>query len=428
MSDPVRILTGMVIGVLSGFVVRATVGDRPEVVSFLTTTAYFLGQLFLRLIFMVVVPLVVSSLVMGVAELGDIRRLGRIGLRCLVYTMVLSMTSVIVGIVAVGVVRPGEMIAPETREKLHASGAEQATRHIEDAGKAKKPVDIVLGLIPKNPVQAASLALEGEMIALMVFALLAGVALSLCDQEKVRPLLAVTEGVLSACMMIIQMAMKMAPVGVGALLFNLVVQTGGALFVSLAGYVLVVVGSLLFQQLVVYSLFLAIVARVSPIAFFGKIRESMLTAFSTASSSATLPVSLRVSEKELGIPRQIGNFVLTVGATANQNGTALFEGVTVLFLAQVFGIQLAFDQQVQVVLMSVLAGVGTAGVPGGSIPLIVIVLQQVGVPPEGIGLILGVDRFLDMCRTTLNVSGDLVIAQLVAAGEKVVPVEPVPAV
>jgi len=194
---------------------------------------------------------------------------------------------------------------------------------------------------------------------------------------------------------------------------------GTSVFISLAFYVAVVVLGLAIQQFGVYSLLLKYVAKRSPWEFYKKCREVYLYAFSTASSNATLPRSLKCAENELGLAPNISRFVLTVGSTANQNGTALFEGITVLFLAQVYGIDLSFAQQIQVVFMSILAGIGTAGVPGGSLPLIMILLQQMGIPAEGMGLILGVDRFLDMCRTTLNVSGDLVIAALVSEKDSV---------
>jgi DAACS family dicarboxylate/amino acid:cation (Na+ or H+) symporter len=218
-------------------------------------------------------------------------------------------------------------------------------------------------------------------------------------------------------MKIVDWAMGLAPYGVAALLFSLTARSGFAVVPRLGGYAAVVVGGLAIQMFVVYSGILKVLGRVSPVEWFFRCREVILTAFSTASSNATLPTSLQTSETKLGVAPRIGNFVLTVGATGNQNGTALFEGVTVLFLAQVFAVHLTLSQQITVVLMSILAGVGTAGVPGGSLPLIVIVLQSVGVPPEGIGIILGVDRFLDMCRTTLNVVGDLVCATVVARSE-----------
>jgi DAACS family dicarboxylate/amino acid:cation (Na+ or H+) symporter len=256
------------------------------------------------------------------------------------------------------------------------------------------------------------------MLALMVFAVFFGVALARIRDPKGEPLIDFFSGVQRVSMKIVDWAMALAPYGVAALLFSLTARSGFAVIPRLGSYVGVVVAGLAIQMFVVYSAILKGLARVPPVEWFFRCREVILTAFSTASSNATLPTSLQTSAEKLGVPTRIGNFVLTVGATANQNGTALFEGVTVLFLAQVFGIDLTLPQQITVVLMSILAGVGTAGVPGGSLPLIVIVLQTVGIPPEGIGIILGVDRFLDMCRTVVNVVGDLVCATFVARSER----------
>lgn len=215
-------------------------------------------------------------------------------------------------------------------------------------------------------------------------------------------------------MVIIGFAMRLAPLAVACLVFSLTSRLGLDALRTLAWFVGTVLLGLALQFFVVYPLALLLVGRYRPIDFFRRASEAMLTAFGTSSSNATLPTALKVAEQDLGLAPRIANFVLTVGATGNQNGTALYEGVVVLFLAQVFGVHLSMAQQISVVLMSVLAGVGTAGVPGGSLPLIVIVLQSVGIPGEGIGIILGVDRVLDMCRTTLNVTGDLVIATCVA--------------
>jgi DAACS family dicarboxylate/amino acid:cation (Na+ or H+) symporter len=226
-------------------------------------------------------------------------------------------------------------------------------------------------------------------------------------------LIRLLEQVFDACMRIVHVVMKLAPLAVFAIIFNTVFTFGTAVFLSLFLYVVTVVAGLLLHQFGVYPAMLALVARRSPIDFFRKCREVLLYAFSTASSNATLPLSLEVADAKLKLPSHISRFVLTVGATANQNGTALFEGITVLFLAQVYGLELTTGQQLRVMLMSILAGIGTAGVPGGSLPMVLIVAQSVGIPAEGMGLVLGVDRFLDMCRTTVNVSGDLVVAALV---------------
>jgi DAACS family dicarboxylate/amino acid:cation (Na+ or H+) symporter len=218
-------------------------------------------------------------------------------------------------------------------------------------------------------------------------------------------------------MRLLGIVIEAAPVGVACLLFTLTARLGHDILAQLGAYVLVVVLALAIQQFVVYSLSVAWLGGMNPVHFFRSIREAMITAFSTASSNATLPTALLVAERDLKLPPHVSRFVLTIGSTANQNGTALFEGVTVLFLAQFYGVHLALTQQITVVFICILGGIGTAGVPAGSIPVVVMILGLVGVPPEGIGMILGVDRFLDMCRTTINVTGDLAAATVVARGE-----------
>ncbi|HEX9287139.1 MAG TPA: dicarboxylate/amino acid:cation symporter [Thermoanaerobaculia bacterium] len=413
-----KIFFGLILGLVGGLFVHEVAGEAPWVNWVVDNVAYPVGQLFLRLIFMVVVPLVFSSLVLGVLELGDVKRLGRIGLKTLVYTLFASGISVGIGIAMVNFFRPGAGVDPSVRAELSSTFASQSQKAIENAQQAQSWVDALLSLIPRNPLAAAVDALTGEMLALMVFAVFFGVALARIRDAKAEPLIDVFSGIQRVSMKIVDWAMALAPYGVAALLFSLTARSGFAVIPRLGGYVGVVVGGLLIQMFVVYSGILKLLARVPPVEWFFRCREVILTAFSTASSNATLPTSLRISAEKLGVPPKIGNFVLTVGATGNQNGTALFEGVTVLFLAQVFGIDLSLRQQITVVILSILAGVGTAGVPGGSLPLIVIVLQTVGIPPEGIGIILGVDRFLDMCRTVLNVVGDLVCATFVARSER----------
>jgi DAACS family dicarboxylate/amino acid:cation (Na+ or H+) symporter len=254
----------------------------------------------------------------------------------------------------------------------------------------------------------------------MVFSLMFGFGLSLITRrsEGSGALVAMLEQVFAVCMNIVDVAMRLAPVAVFAIIFNTAFRFGYGVFGSLFFYVVTVVVGLLIQQFVVYSVLLRTVAGRSPVQFFKACREVYLYAFSTASSNATLPLALDTADEKLKLPPNIARFVLTVGSTANQNGTALFEGITILFLAQVYNVDLTTTQQLQVMVMSIVAGIGTAGVPGGSLPLIMIVMQSVGIPAEGMGLILGVDRFLDMCRTTVNVSGDLVIAALVSGRQR----------
>jgi dicarboxylate/amino acid:cation (Na+ or H+) symporter, DAACS family len=411
-----RILFGLLFGLVAGLTAHAVGADAPWVDWSVRNVAYPLGQLFLRLIFMIVVPLVFSSLVLGVLELGDVKKLGRVGAKTLLYTLFASGISVAVGVGLVNFFKPGVGVDPSVRASLGGAFADQSEKAIENAKKALPWTDTLLQLIPRNPLQAAVEALQGEMLALMVFAVFFGVALAQVRRDK-ETVVDFFEGVLRVSMKIVDWAMGLAPYGVAALMYSLTARSGFSVVPRLGGYVGVVVAGLAIQQFLVYSAILKWLGRVSPVEWSFRIREVALTAFSTASSNATLPTSLQTAQTKLGISPRIGNFVLTVGATGNQNGTALFEGVTVLFLAQVFGVSLSLPQQITVVIMSILAGVGTAGVPGGSLPLIVIVLQTVGVPAEGIGIILGVDRFLDMCRTTLNVTGDLVCATVIARSE-----------
>jgi DAACS family dicarboxylate/amino acid:cation (Na+ or H+) symporter len=374
-----------------------------------------IGQIFLRLIFMVIVPLVVSSLILGVYELGKGHGLGRVARKTVIYTIIASSLSVLIGITLVNVFRPGKYF------QISPSNGQYSVLGIKaDAASAKSFSEILVDLFPKNPVESATRALSDGLIPLMVFALIFGIALSLVDKNRNNKgvLTQFLEQIFEVSMKIIDFAMIMAPAGVFAIVFNTIYRSGFAFLGSLVFYSAVVILGLLIQQFAVYPLLLKKFTRRSPWKFFKLCRDVYLYAFSTASSNATLPLSLKTAEEKLGLPPRISRFVLTVGSTANQNGTALFEGVTVLFLAQVYSIELSLTQQVQVALMSIVAGIGTAGVPGGSLPLIMILLQSVGIPAEGIGLILGADRLLDMCRTTLNVSGDLVIAALVSEGEK----------
>jgi DAACS family dicarboxylate/amino acid:cation (Na+ or H+) symporter len=420
---PNRILIGLAIGLTLGLLANLFAPGAPWVEKLIRYVAYPVGQIFLRLIFMVVIPLVFAALTLGVAELGDLRRLGRIGAKTFTFALVVTLISVTIGVVLVNVVRPGQGIDPVAREQLVSTlVSPEARRPVEQAGEAKGVVDTLLDIVPRNPLEDAVRAFDasyrgGGLLAVMFFSLVFGVALASLDRSKTAGLVAALEGLYEVVMKIISFAMRLAPYGVAALLFTISARLGFGIVGVLAKYVGVVLVGLAIHQFGVYGLLVRLLVRMNPVVFFKKIREIMLVAFSTSSSNATLPTALRVTEARLAVPREISGFVLTLGSTANQNGTALFEGVTVLFLAQFFGVELTLAQQVQVVLMSILAGIGTAGVPGGSLPLIVIVLQSVGVPGEGIGVILGVDRILDMCRTTVNVTGDVACAAYVARSE-----------
>ncbi len=419
-----KILLGMAIGILAGGLVQV-LGVPPETVEALNAWIKPVGDIFLRLLFMMVIPLILSALTLGMAELGDLSRIGRIGLKTLIYTLLASGSSVAVGLVVFNVFQPASSLNPNDRQMLLQQFSEQTNRVKTTlaTAPAKSFGDTLVQLVPKNPFEEMARAFEsgytgGGLLAVMFFALILGLALSVADQEKVAPVKALLEGVYEVVMQVIGFGMKLAPYGVASLLFVMVSTTGFGLLKTLIYYVLVVLLALGIQLFGVYALILQFVARLSPLKFFKDIQEVMITAFGTSSSNATLPTAIRVSTEKLGLPPKISHFVLTIGSTANQNGTALFEGMTVLFLAQCFGISLSLTQQVTVVFMAILAGVGTAGVPGGSLPLMASILISVGAPGESIAIIFGVDRILDMSRTVLNVAGDIVAAAVISRLEE----------
>jgi len=376
-----------------------------------------LGKVFLRLIFMVVLPLVFSALALAVADLGSWRTLGRLGLRTLLLTAVLSTCAVLLGVGLTNLAQPGRRVDPAQAETLRAHYAGDAAQ-MAAAAKSLRPLSaMLLDIIPENPLQEAAGAIDASskgngLLAVMFFALAIGLAIGAAGPKAV-PLVQWLEALNAVSMTIINFAMRLAPLGVACLVFGVTGRMGLSIVVPLAGFLIVVVTGYAVQLLLVYPLALLLLARRGPREFFRAVGPAMVTAFGTSSSNATLPTAIRVADERLRLNPDSSRFVLTLGATGNQNGTALYEGVVVLFLAQVFQVDLTFAQQLQVVLMAVLAGVGTAGIPGGSLPMIVVVMQSVGVPGEGIALILGIDRLLDMGRTVLNVTGDLAIAACV---------------
>lgn len=412
----VLMLIGFLVGLSGGLAVNLTIGGDTAWVQWITTNITGpAGQIFLRLLFMLVLPLLFSALVVGVAEMGDLKTLGRAGTKSLLFTVFISAIAVLIGLVMVNVFRPGDGVDPALAQQLLDQGRSGAAAIVGSAPDSVRAGDFFLDLVPSNVFTAAA---QNEILPVMVFALMFGIGLVLAKSPVTDSLQKTIEGVFEVMMKLINLVIRLAPIAIACLMFNLAALFGWDLLVRLAAFVAVAVGAMAIHMFVVYPICIATLGGMSPLKFFRDVREAMVVSFSTASSNASLPVSLRVAEQNLGLPRKIARFVLTVGATANQNGTALFEGVTVLFLAQFFGIELSLGQQFIVMLVCILGGVGTAGVPAGSLPVIAMILAMVGVPPEGIGLILGVDRFLDMCRTTLNVTGDLVVATVVSRGEE----------
>jgi Na+/H+-dicarboxylate symporter len=410
-----RMLAGFVIGLVGGLAVYMTAPDAAWVDTLTTYVTGPIGQIFLRLLFMLVIPLLVSALIVGVAEMGEMRTLRRIGLRTLIYTFIVSGIAVAISLAAVNILRPGDGVDPVQARAMLADAGAGARAILSSERDAPTGVEAVLAIVPDNVFGAMA---ENDILAVMFFALFLGIGLVLVRTEQTRALLTGIEGLFQVSMRLIGLVIRLAPIAIACFMFNLAAQFGWELLARLSAYVGVVLLALLLQMFGVYSLLIAFAARRSPLRFFAAAQEAMLMAFATASSNATLPTAIRVAEQRLRLPRRIARFVLTIGATANQNGTAIFEGITVLFLAQFFGVELGLTQQLTVMMVCILGGVGTAGVPAGSLPVIALILGMVGVPPEGIGLVLGVDRFLDMCRTCLNVTGDLVAATVISAGEE----------
>ncbi|MBM4014984.1 MAG: dicarboxylate/amino acid:cation symporter [Planctomycetes bacterium] len=410
------IFVGLLVGAAAGIACNAWVGPAdPDLRWFATRVAAKAGELFLRLLFMIVVPVVFTSLALGVAGIAGGRGLGRVGAKTIGWFVLTTAFAATLGIVAVDLFRPGDAVTPEVKAALlEASKAEAAKRIEQAAASGGFSIDLLLSIVPRNPVKAAA---DTDLLGLIFFALLFGIAAGKLPEEKRRPLVGVLEALYEISTRIIGWAMKLAPIGVAGLVFEKSALFGGSLFSALGAYLAVALGALAIQQFVVLGGLAWLFAKVPPTVLFRKSRALMATAFSTSSSNATLPTTLATAQNEFKVPADLAGFVLPLGATLNMNGTALFEGVVVLFLAQVSGLELTLSTQVLVVVLSVLTAIGAAGVPGGSLPLIVTVMQQVEIPPEMLALVLGVDRLVDMARTVPNVTGDLVGALVVARSE-----------
>lgn len=409
-----KMAIGFAAGTIAGLACNLWFANTDWLQALIAYVADPVGQLFLRLLFMLVIPLVFSALVLGVVEIGNPKSLGRIGLKTLAWILVVTTVAVLIGLVAVNLLQPGVGLPEDQRALLMAQAAEQGGAIAEKGRNAPSGIELLLNIVPKNPVAAAA---GGDLIAVMFFALMFGIGATVVRSHGTHHFVEVCEGVYDICLRLIDWVIRLAPYAVAALLFSITARLGFDVMVQLARFVGTVLLALGIHFFVVFPLLLWTLGRMSPLKFWRAAEPAILTSFSTSSSSATLPTSLMVAEERLGVPRQVGRFVCTLGATANMNGTALFEGITVLFLAQFYGVDLALGQQVMVLVLCVMGGIGAAGVPGGSLPVIAMILATFGIPPEGIGLILGVDRLLDMCRTTVNVTGDLVGSVVVGRGE-----------
>jgi DAACS family dicarboxylate/amino acid:cation (Na+ or H+) symporter len=405
-----KVLLGFTLGTVAGIAAYAWAGDAPGTSILVDFVARPAGQLFLNLLFMLVLPLMFSALVLGVAELGDIATVGRIGWRTLIYTAVVTAVAVALGLLLVNLFQPGVGFDPALRESImHGAGAR--AHEIAGTPPAFSGVEILLGIVPRNVLRAA---VEDQYLSVMFFAVLLGVALVLTPSPATAAFKAAIQGLNELVMRLIGLVIRLTPYAVACLMFALSARFGWHLLFVLGRFVSTVVLAIGLHMFVVLPLWVLFKGKMSPLYFFRGSQEAILTAFSTASSAATLPTTLKVAEQNLRLPPKVVRFVLTIGASANHHGTALFEGLTTLFLAQCFGVTLDLGEQALLLCLCILASFGTAGVPAGSLPAIAMLLGYLHVPPEGIGLILGVDRLLDMCRTALNVTGDLATSVVVA--------------
>jgi len=419
-----KVLIGLVLGGIVGAIANVWAGedsDRRSMVGFAAdAVAHPIGQVFLRILFLVVVPLVFASLAVGVANLGDLRKLGRLGGRTLLIFLVTTVFSAVLGITLMHTVQPGTGFDDATRQSLMAqfsSSAAEVQSKIEftpDLTTIDRVNKVLDWFLPRNVLGAIT---RMEMLPLIVLALFFGAALTQIAEARRQQMVAWLETVAEAMVGVVGFAMKLAPYAVFCLVYSVVSKFGLDLLQKLALYVVVVLVGYVIVLFVFYPILIATLARRSPVDFMRRAIPIMVTAFSTSSSSATLPTSLRVTQQDLGIRPQVSGFVLPLGATMNMNGTALFEGCVVLFVAQVFGIDLSLGQQALVIVLCVFSAIGAAGVPGGALPLIMTVMAQVGVPPDGIAIVLGVDRLLDMGRTVVNVMGDVVCCGYVERSE-----------
>jgi Na+/H+-dicarboxylate symporter len=404
-----KILIALVLGAAFGLA-----ANRFGFSAFVVTYVKPVGSAFIRLISMVVVPLVFASLLVGTASLKDIRTLGRIGAKTIAYYMCTTAIAVSIGLLLTSVVRPGSSLSQEARQNLVSDAGAQKDLPVQASQEKSSIKDLLLNIIPTNPVKAM---VEGQMLQIIFFALLAGVCVTLIPAERGQPVIDFFKALNEIIVQMVHVIMKTAPYGVFALIAAVIADFGPSILLNLLKYSAVVLLGLAIHLFVIYGSVLKIFTTMSVTSFFRGFRPAQVVGFCTSSSNATLPVTMECTAKNLGVPEHICSFTLPLGATINMDGTALLQGVATAFLAQLYGIDLGFTQQLTVVLTATLASIGTAGIPGAGIVMLAIVLDSVGVPLQGIGIILGVDRFLDMCRTIVNVTGDAVCAVLVASTE-----------
>ncbi len=411
----VQILIGMALGILWGILAVELNFEK-----FTTDWIKPWGTIFLNLLKLIAVPLIFVSLVKGISGLSNISKLSSMGLKTLGLYIVSTVFAITIGLVLVNIIEPGNTFPDEKKiEYQEKFGATVENKQVvAEEFKDQSPLFFVVDMVPENIVKAMSD--NSKMLQIILFAILFAVAMILLPEKKVKPVRKFISSLNDIILKLIDMIMATAPIGVFALLAALVVDFSGDtdLFAALGLYFVTVVIGLILIIVFFYPLFLKIFFRKAKILkFFKGIIPAQMVAFSTSSSAATLPVTMKQVKNELGVSKDVANFVLPVGVTINMDGTSCYQAIAAVFIAQVFGIDLSFGQQLTIVLTALMASIGTPGVPGGSIVMLIIVLTSVGIPVEGLALILGIDRPLDMLRTAVNVTGDSTVSTIVAVTE-----------
>ena len=419
-----QIIAGLILGLIFGLTVIRT--DIPS--SWTIDYIKPVGTIFINGLKMIAMPLVLASLIIGVSNLGDISKLSRIGGKTIFTFIITTVIAITIGLTLVNVFKPGKSLPVETRESLMALYEGDVSKKSDAAAKFQdqSPLQPIVDMVPENFFLATTD--NAAMLQVVFFAIIAGIALLQIPKSKAAPVIAFFDGFNDVIIQIVNYIMLIAPYGVFALMASLIVEIAGDnpdsafdLLYALLKYSLIVLSGLFIMMLVIYPLLLKSFTRVPYLQFFKSIRPAQLLAFSTSSSSATLPVTMKIAEEELGVSEEISSFVLPLGATINMNGTSLYQSVAAVFIAQALGMELSFSQQLMIVLTSTLAAIGSAGVPGAGLIMLIVVLESIGVPAAGIALIMAPDRILDMFRTVINVTGDIVVTTVVASTEGELP-------
>ncbi len=405
-----KILLGMALGVIYGVIALQT-----NAIEFTANYIKPLGQLFINLLKLIAMPLIFFSLISGISNLKDISRLSNMGLKTLGLYIFTTVMAVTIGLIMVNLIKPGEGFSGTDEQKYMAMFADQVSQKQNAAQTVENqsPLKFFTDIVPENIVAAASD--NGNMLQMIFFAVILGIAIILVPSNETKVVMDFFKGMNTIILKTIDIIMEFAPIGVFALLGAIIVDLKGDLnlFTALGWYALTVVLGLITVAFGFYPLLLKLLTKKNPVDFFKGISPAQLLAFSTSSSAATLPVTMECCEKNLKISHEVSSFVLPIGATVNMDGTSLYQAVAAVFIATVFGMDLSFSQQLTIILTATLASIGSAAVPGAGMVMLIIVLNSVGVPSEGLALIIAIDRPLDMLRTTINVTGDAVVASII---------------